>query len=560
MDPGSYNMKIAAEFINDTGAMLDSNQTDFHLTRSCEILLTSEQGHRLAGKENAAFSYGQPEGTVICVSPDKTRQTLHGIGTSFTESSAFVLAHLGKRQRQQVMERIYGEQGANFSLARTVIGATDFSVEGRFSYDDVQDDKTLEHFSVAADTDGFSRDRYPGIRDAKYDLLPMIKQALAIKKRQKDSDLNIIASAWTAPAWMKDIDAWFVPGNASNNFQGTGGRLRSGYEHCYAGYLVKYLEHYRDEGVKIWGITPVNEPYGNNGQWESMEFSAETQNEFIKNHLGPALQENGHTDVKLLVYDHNRGDMEEFVQHLYNDADTARYIHGAAVHWYGSTTKVYEDVFERVHNAFPQFDIIHTEGTIDDLGNDAPPGVTDPARYKESGWFDNDAFWWNENATDWAYSATWEGVAAEDHPVYTPVHRYARDIIVGLNHWVSGWIDWNIVLDRRGGPNHAGNYCGAPIMVDTGTGHVYYTPVFHVLSQFSRTIRPGDKAVTTNCSTDSLDKDAVHACASLNSDKLLSVQVLNTTKEAIDYRLQIGRQYAAITLEANALQTVRVQL
>ena len=97
-------------------------------------------------------------------------------------------------------------------------------------------------------------------------------------------------------------------------------------------------------------------------------------------------------------------------------------------------------------------------------------------------------------------------------------------------------------------------------MVDTDTGHVHYTPVFHVLSQFSRTIRPGDKAVAVNCNTDSLEKDAVHACASVNNDKLLSVQVLNTTKEAIEYKLQIGRQYAPITLEANALQTVRVQL
>ena len=245
---------------------------------------------------------------------------------------------------------------------------------------------------------------------------------------------------------------------------------------------------------------------------------------------------------------------------LYNDEETSRYIHGAAVHWYDSTFRVYEDVFERVHDAFPQFEIIHTEGTIDDLGKDAPPGVTDDSRFKESGWFDNDAFWWNDNATDWAYSATWSGVNADDHPIYTPVHRYARDIIVGLNHWVSGWIDWNSVLDKDGGPNHVGNYCGAPVMVETVTGCVYYTPVFHILSQFSRTIRPGDKAV--QCVTDphSFGDDAIHAAASLSAKQMLSVQVLNTTKAPVDYELQIGGQYAAISIEANALQTVRVQL
>jgi glucosylceramidase len=260
------------------------------------------------------------------------------------------------------------------------------------------------------------------------------------------------------------------------------------------------------------------------------------------------------------MFDHNRGELEHWADVLYNDAETSKYLSGAAVHWYESTFKVQEDVFERVHKRFPQYEIIHTEGTIDDLGKDAPEGVTDPVRYKESGWFDNDDFWWNENATDWAYSATWEGVITEDHPIYTPVHRYARNIIVSLNHWMTGWIDWNIVLDKHGGPNHVGNFCGAPIMIDTETGYVYYTPVFHILSQLSRTIRPGDKAVAVTTELDNLDEDAIHASASLNGDGLLSVQVLNTTKNPVDYQLQIGSQFAVVTIDANALQTVRIQM
>jgi glucosylceramidase len=276
--------------------------------------------------------------------------------------------------------------------------------------------------------------------------------------------------------------------------------------------------------------------------------------------LGPALQRSKYDDVKLLIYDHNRDGLEHWAHVLYSDDETSQYLYGAAVHWYESTFKVYEDVLERVHNTFPQYVIIHTEGTIDDLGKDAPPGITDPVRFKESGWFDNDSFWWNDNATDWAYSATWAGVNADDHPIYTPVHRYARNIITSLNHWVSGWIDWNTVLDKDGGPNHAGNYCGAPIMIDTDSDYVYYTPVFHVLSQFSRTIRPGDKAVEVTTSVDRLEHDAIHASASINKDSLLSVQVLNTTKKPIEYQLQIGNQFAAVTIEANALQTVRVQL
>ena len=39
------------------------------------------------------------------------------------------------------------------------------------------------------------------------------------------------------------------------------------------------------------------------------------------------------------------------------------------------------------------------------------------------------------------------------HPKYAPANRYARDIIGCLNNWVDGWVDWNMVLDRQGGPN-----------------------------------------------------------------------------------------------------------
>ena len=149
---------------------------------------------------------------------------------------------------------------------------------------------------------------------------------------------------------------------------------------------------------------------------------------------------------------------------------------------------------------------------------------------------------------------------AKDHPVYTPVHRYARNIIVSLDHWVTGWVDWNIVLDQNGGPNHVGNFCGAPIMIDTQSKQVYYTPIYYVLAQFSQTIRPGDKAVQTQKKLAGLDGDALHACATMNNRNLLSVQMLNTTKNAIAVMLQIGAQFAEVNLPANSVQTVRVQL
>jgi len=530
------------------------------LLETSEIILTSAAGEKQAIGDNVSFQKGSAQGTVVSIHPEIVKQTIDGIGSSFTESSAFVLAHLDKDKRLEVMENIFGINGANFSLARTHIGACDFTVEGRYSYADVAGDTQLKSFDIAADKAGFKAAEYPGIKDEAYDLLPMIKEALAIKSKQRDSELRIVSSAWTAPAWMKDIQTWYIPGAPENNWQGTGGSLIEKYIPVYADYLIKYLDAYQKEGVPIWGITPVNEPHGNNGQWESMNFTPESQREFIKHHLGPKLQDSAHAGVALMIYDQNRDGLEHWTDVIFADPQTAPYVYGAAVHWYESTYKVYEDVFDRVHGKYPDMAIMHTEGCIDDLGKDPPAGVTDPEGFKESDWFDNDAFWWNKTATDWAYSVTWEGVKTEDHPMYTPVHRYARNIIVSLDHWVTGWIDWNVVLDQDGGPNHVGNFCGAPIMIDTASQYVYYTPIYHVLSQFSRTIRPQDKAVQTEILDASGVEEDLYSCATINDEGLLSVQLLNTSPKPIAYKLQIGANYADMTIPANALKTVRVQL
>jgi len=533
--------------------------THYGLSTTSEILLTSESGEKIAPQANYKFKTGLASGTTITIDPSAIKQTIVGIGTSFTESSAYVLAHLENDKRREVMANIYGANGANFSLARTPIGSTDFSVEGKYSYAEKIGDRSLESFNIAPDSEGFNKAQYKNIKNSSYDVLPMIKEALAIKANQEDRDLRIIASAWTAPPWMKTIEDWFIKPTDENNHQGTGGELKPEYVSTYADYIIKYLDAYKKEGIAIWGLTPVNEPHGNSGNWESMHFTPETQNVFIKDHLGPKLDAAGYANAKLFIYDQNRDDLEHWTDVMYADEDTAAYIDGAAVHWYASTHKVFEDVFDSVHEKFPDFSIIHTEGTIDDLGKDAPGGVLDPVLFKESNWFKNDGFWWNSNATDWAYTATWAANAV-DHPIYTPVHRYARNIIVSLDHWVDGWIDWNIVLDHNGGPNHAGNFCGAPIMINTETTEVYYTPIYYVLAQFSKTIRPGDKAVQTQKQLLDLDEDALHASATINSEKLLSVQLLNTTKTPITYQLQIGAQHASITIAANAIQTVRVQL
>jgi glucosylceramidase len=543
-------------------------KVNYLLTNTNKILLTNENGAKLLTQNNLSFESGVATGNVISISPDIIKQQVLGVGTSFTESSAFVLAHLSKNKRDEVMSKIYGRSGANFTLARTPIGATDFCIEGKYSYAPIANDFDLTHFSVDVDEDGFCTNKYSGIKDGNFDLLPMIKQANEIKRQQGDCPLTIIASAWTAPPWMKDIQDWYISPNHENDFQGQGGALKPDCRSTYANYIISYLDTYKRHGVDIWGITPVNEPVGNCGQWESMHFTPRTQNDFIKSFLGPQLQSSDYAETKILIYDQNRDEMEAWTDEILGDKVTSSYVYGTAVHWYESTFKVNQEVLERVHEKFADFAIIHTEGCIDDLGKDAPEGVLDPVKFKEENWFNNDDFWWNKNATDWAYTATW-APKPEDHPIYTPVHRYARNIIVSLNHWLEGWIDWNIVLDKDGGPNHVGNYCGAPIMIDTKTQQVYYTPIYYILAQFSQTIRPKDKVLQVDTLLgdipedallkDDLSQDTLHACATINQKNMISVQILNTSKQPIEYSIQVGGQFVKVQITANALQTVMFQ-
>ncbi|HKK69888.1 MAG TPA: glycoside hydrolase family 30 beta sandwich domain-containing protein [Candidatus Krumholzibacteria bacterium] len=529
------------------------------VTTTTEILVTAEDGRALAPLENVDFVERDAKGPSIRVYPRRARHAVEGIGSSITESSAFVLAHLDPQRRREVMARIWGHEGANFSMTRTHIGSCDFTVEGKYSYAPEPGDDDLSSFSIAPDRAGFDPDRHAGVVDPDYDLLPMIREALAIKNAQGDA-LRIVASAWTAPPWMKNTGEWFIPSSEENDWQGTGGSLLPQHYGTYADYLVRYLDAYRAAGVPIWGITPVNEPHGNGGFWESMHFTPQEQNTFVNVHLGPVLQIRGFGDTKLFVYDQNRDGLEKWAQVILTDPRSREYVDGVAVHWYSSTVDVYEDTIARVRAEYLRYTLLHTEGCIDDLGQEAGPGIEDPDGFEEEGWFDNDTWWWNRNATDWAYTATWAGESAADHPMYVPVHRYARDVIVGLDHGLSGWIDWNVVLDRHGGPNHVGNFCGAPIMIDTETQKIHFTPIFHVLSQFSRTIRPGDRVLTTERTLGGLGSDDLHACATRADDGTVTVQLLNTTKDPLRVDLEVDLSVAAIDVPANAMQTVRFEM
>ena len=161
---------------------------------------------------------------------------------------------------------------------------------------------------------------------------------------------------------------------------------------------------------------------------------------------------------------------------MYKNEETSKYFDGTAIHWYASTYDVFPEELQYAHQKAPDKYLIQSEACVD---SEIPE------------WQD-DKWYWSKEATDWG----WDWAPEEQkylHPKYAPVNRYARDIIGCLNNWVDGWIDWNMVLDKQGGPNWFKNWCVAPVIVDPEKDEVYFTPLYYTMTHFSKYIRPGAK-------------------------------------------------------------------
>jgi len=120
---------------------------------------------------------------------------------------------------------------------------------------------------------------------------------------------------------------------------------------------------------------------------------------------------------------------------------------------------------------------------------------------------------------------------------YAPVNRYATDIIGCLNNWVDGWVDWNMVLDRQGGPNWFKNWCTAPVIVDAEKDEVYFTPLYYTMAHFSKFMRPG--AVKIGCKISNTD---LMATAVRNPNGAIALVVFNPTEAEKALEINLNHQ------------------
>ena len=318
-------------------------------------------------------------------------------------------------------------------------------------------------------------------------LLPMIKAAQAVAAAET---IHMLVSPWSPPAWMK-----------TNGQMNGGGKLRPDCAAAWARCYVRFIEAYAAEGVPVWGVSVQNEPDATQ-RWDSCIYSAEEERDFVRDHLGPTLAAAGLGHIKIVIWDHNRDLMVERASVVYSDPAAAQFVWGCGFHWYG------EDHFDHVqqlHDAWPDKALLFTEGC------------------QEGG----------------PHTGEWE-----------LGERYGRSIINDLNRWTAGWIDWNLLLDETGGPNHVGNFCSAPILADRATETLMHQSSYFYLGHFSRFIRRGAQRVLCAAT-----KQALEATAFVNPDGSTAVVVMNRSEAAITFTLSLNGARCVTGLPARAIAT-----
>ena len=414
----------------------------------------------------------------IFVNSSKQFQKFLGIGGSFTDASAEVFAKLDNAKQEEFLEAYYDtEKGIGYTLARTTIHSSDFG-SGSHTYID-EGDKALETFTIEKD---------------KQFRIPLIKRAT----EAAGGDLLLYASPWSAPAFMK-----------SNNNMLRGGKLLPEYYDSWAKYYTKFIEAYESEGMPIWGISIQNEPMATQ-RWESMIYTAQEERDFLKNHLGPAMEKAGYGDKNIVVWDHNRDLLTDRANVILDDPEAYKYVWGVGYHWYETWTggDSMHDNLAAVKESYPDIELLFTEGTVEGFRED---------RYQ---------YWPN-------------------------AERYARSMIKDFNIGTVGWTDWNLLLDHTGGPNHVSNFCFAPIHADTRTGELIYTPTYYYIGHFSKFIRPEAKRISTSSS-----RSVLLATSFINTDNQIATVVMNETDESIDYHFLADMQQVTLTIPARSMQTL----
>ncbi|MGQ1948479.1 glycoside hydrolase family 30 protein [Geofilum sp. OHC36d9] len=421
----------------------------------------------------------------ITLQPKTSYQQMDGFGAALTGSSCYNLMQMSAADRTSFLTQTFSnDKGYGFSYVRISIGCSDFSL----SEYTCCDEPGIENFALQNEEINY--------------IIPVLKEVLEI-----NPDLKILGSPWTSPRWMKV--------NNLNDLQAlnswTSGQLNPAYYSDYALYFVKWIQAFAGHGIHIDAVTPQNEPL-NRGNSASLFMGWDEQRDFIKV-LGAAIHQAG-LDTRIYAFDHNynydnMADQNDYPVKIYNDADAAQYLAGAAYHNYGGDKSELLDIHEKA----PDKALIFTETSI----------------------------------------GTWNN----GHDLSQRLMDDMAEVALGsINNWCEAVIVWNLMLDSNRGPNRDGGCQTCYGAVDISSSNyksITRNSHYYIIAHLSAVIKPGAVRIgTTGYTVQGLTYSAFK-----NTDGTYAFVVLNNQDTTQSLTLNDGINHFSYEIPAKAVASFR---
>lgn len=420
--------------------------------------------------------------TPLQIFADQPLQTMEGFGGCFNEAGWEVLQTLPAAKRGEILNELFAKRNSAYTWCRLPVASNDYSLS-YYSYNDVAEDFGMRNFNI-------DRDRYI--------LIPYIKAA-----RQIAPDLQLWASPWSPPAWMKvnnhysmgsqGNDQWATDMAKGRNIDNnaTAFRMENRYLDAYALYLSKFVQAYAKEGLTIARLHVQNEIVYQ-PQWQSCTWRPEDLGYFIGSYLGPKFKaEQVGAEIWLGTVNTSN---PAYIPTVLGNKKAAEYIKGIGMQWDAKQT------IEAIHRDYPALPITQTES---ECGN---------------------------GANDWkAAEYTW-----------SLLRRY-------VGNGASSYMYWNMVLDETGRSTW-GWVQNALITVNKTTGQVRYNPEFYLMKHLSHYVRPGARRLATS--------EGSHL-AFRNADGSTVLLLVNTDGAAKTFTITLGAQQTTVTVQAKSFNTLR---
>jgi glucosylceramidase len=356
-----------------------------------------------------------------------------GFGTALTDSAVLQLNQMTPEQVAALFEFHFGL--CRMQFIRIPMGSCDFSLRQYSFIDDAV---------------------WPPLHDQTFpEILAWLQKHELVQEEDRQRESWLAQIVHTYPYISVLLAPWSAPPKFKTSGQYVGGELKPECYALWASALVRYAARYQQVlGLKVRALSVQNEPrklpWLFAQRWETMFYSKEQLATFTSAVAKVAQEpEFASLKLKLLIGDDQRNQLESYLVPAIKSVPGPK-IWAIGVHSYQWPGKGL------------------AQGTHVRLGLPAPVVVS-------------------EFCTGFHWSLSWP--SGRELRGTRHAAQYMRELVASMaNGEITGYVDWNLVLDKQGGPNPYKNFVDSLSWYDTATKQLnlsYMGCMFAHVSAFS---------------------------------------------------------------------------